>query len=176
MTFAIGPQEVDLAIIAAALRGPINVELDPAAHAAITRSAATVEHLLKSGDALYGINTGFGKLAKTRIASGDLKKLQINIVRSHAAGVGAPLPEGVVRLIMLLKLRSLAQGASGISIATAEALAALINADKLASTCSTKPFSRRGTVSSAVARASSCQALPPPSRNHVKSLVLSVPT
>lgn len=131
MTFAIGPQEIDLAIITAALHGPINVKLDPPAHAAITRSASMVEHLLKSGDALYGINTGFGKLAKTRIASGDLKKLQINIVRSHAAGVGAPLPEGVVRLIMLLKLRSLAQGASGISIATAEALAALINADVL---------------------------------------------
>ena len=131
MTFAIGRQEIDLSIIAAALRGPIKVELSAEARAAITRSAAMVDHLLKSGEALYGINTGFGKLAKTRIAAGDLKKLQINIVRSHAAGVGAPLPEGVVRLIMLLKLRSLAQGASGVSIATAETLAALINEDVL---------------------------------------------
>ena len=131
MTFAIGAQQVDLAIIAETLRVPITVELTPEARANIKRSAETVERLLKSGDALYGINTGFGKLAKTRIATPDLKKLQINIVRSHAAGVGAPLPDGVVRLIMLLKLRSLAQGASGISIATAEALAALINADVL---------------------------------------------
>lgn len=131
MMFDIGQRPLDLDIIGKALSGPIAVSLSREARASITRSAETVERLLKSGDALYGINTGFGKLAKTRIATPDLKKLQINIVRSHAAGVGAPLPEGVVRLIMLLKLRSLAQGASGISIATAEALAALINADVL---------------------------------------------
>ena len=65
------------------------------------------------------------------VANADLEKLQINIVRSHAAGVGAALPNNVVRLIMVLKLRSLAQGASGISVATMEALAALINADVL---------------------------------------------
>ncbi len=131
MNFEIGSGSLDLAIIKAALAGPIAVVLSNEAKRNITRSAETVERLLKSGDALYGINTGFGKLAKTRIAEADLKKLQINIVRSHAAGVGAPLPEGVVRLVMLLKLRSLAQGASGISLKTAEALATLINVDVL---------------------------------------------
>ena len=85
--------------------------------------------LLKTGDAIYGVNTGFGKLAKTRIAAEDLSKLQINIVRSHAAGVGAPLDENVVRLIMLLKINALSQGASGISLAAMETLVALMNSE-----------------------------------------------
>ena len=131
MTITIGMAELDLSNIAQTLAGPITVNLDDQAIDAITRSAATVARLLQSGDALYGINTGFGKLAKTRIASADLEKLQVNIVRSHAAGVGDPLDPEVVRLIMLLKLRSLAQGASGIRLETAQMLADLINHDIL---------------------------------------------
>ncbi len=131
MTIHIGDEHFDLSVIKQILAGPVQVALTEEARRKIEKSAATVQRLLQSGDALYGINTGFGKLAKTRIANDDLEKLQINIVRSHAAGVGAALPNNVVRLIMLLKLRSLAQGASGISVATMEALAALINADVL---------------------------------------------
>ena len=131
MTIQIGEEPLDLDVIKQALAGPVKVVLTQQARRRIETSAATVQRLLQSGDALYGINTGFGKLAKTRIANADLQRLQVNIVRSHAAGVGAPLPNAVVRLIMLLKLRSLAQGASGISIATAEALAGLINTDVL---------------------------------------------
>jgi histidine ammonia-lyase len=131
MTIQIGEEHFDLEVIKRILAGPVQVVLTDDARRKIERSAATVQRLLQSGDALYGINTGFGKLAKTRIANADLEKLQINIVRSHAAGVGAPLPNNVVRLIMMLKLRSLAQGASGISIATMEALVSLINADIL---------------------------------------------
>jgi histidine ammonia-lyase len=131
MTISIGQNELTLADIKTVLAGPVQVSITAAAKTLIEKSAATVERLLQSGDALYGINTGFGKLAKTRIANADLQKLQINIVRSHAAGVGEALPAGVVRLIMVLKFRSLAQGASGISMATAEALVALINADVL---------------------------------------------
>ena len=86
----------------AALAGPITVSLSPKARGLIVKSAETVARLLKTGDAIYGVNTGFGKLAKTRIAAEDLSKLQINIVRSHAAGVGTLLDENVVRLIMLL--------------------------------------------------------------------------
>ncbi len=131
MTIQIGDDHFDLDVVKKILAGPIQVVLRAQARRNIERSAATVQRLLQSGDALYGINTGFGKLAKTRIANADLEKLQINIVRSHAAGVGAALPNNVVRLIMMLKLRSLAQGASGISIVTMEALVALINADVL---------------------------------------------
>ena len=125
---AIGDRPLDLADIRAALGGPIRVSLPEAARARILRSAETVKRLLATGDAIYGVNTGFGKLAKTRIAAADLDRLQVNIVRSHAAGVGAPLEQGVTRLILLMKLNALAQGASGISLAAMEALAALINA------------------------------------------------
>jgi histidine ammonia-lyase len=128
---SIGKKELTLDDIKRVLAGPVTVSMTPEAKGLIEKSATTVERLLKSGDALYGINTGFGKLAKTRIANDDLRKLQVNIVRSHAAGVGDALPANVVRLILVLKLRSLAQGASGIAFATAEALAALINADVL---------------------------------------------
>jgi len=128
---AIGDRPLDLADIRATLGGPIKVSLSEAARARIIRSAETVKRLLATGDAIYGVNTGFGKLAKTRIAAADLDRLQVNIVRSHAAGVGAPLSEGVTRLILLMKLNALAQGASGISLGAMEALTALINADVL---------------------------------------------
>jgi histidine ammonia-lyase len=127
----IGDRPVDLADIRAALSGPIAVEISEKARGLIVRSAETVARLLATGDAIYGVNTGFGKLARTRIAPQDLDRLQVNIVRSHAAGVGAPLSEGVTRLILLLKLNALSQGASGISLAAMEALAGLINADVL---------------------------------------------
>lgn len=128
---AIGDRPLDLSDIRAALAGPIKVDLSAGARARIVRSAETVKRLLATGDAIYGVNTGFGKLAKTRIAASDLDRLQVNIVRSHAAGVGAPLPAGVIRLILLMKLNALSQGASGISINAMEALAALINKDVL---------------------------------------------
>jgi len=131
MTITIGQAPLTLAEVRAALAGPIRVVLSEAARGLIRRSAETVHRLLATGDAIYGVNTGFGKLAKTRIATADLEKLQINIVRSHAAGVGAPLDPGVVRLVMLMKLNALSQGASGISPAALAALAALINADVL---------------------------------------------
>ena len=128
---SIGERPLDLGDVRAALAGPVTVDLTASARALIARSAETVSRLLATGDAIYGVNTGFGKLAKTRIAMADLDRLQINIVRSHAAGVGAPLDAGVVRLILLMKLNALAQGASGISLAAMEALAGLINADVL---------------------------------------------
>jgi histidine ammonia-lyase len=131
MKITIGETAISLAHVKAALAGPISVSLSAAARGLIVKSAATVARLLETGDAIYGVNTGFGKLAKTRIAPEDLSKLQINIVRSHAAGVGAALDAGVVRLIMLLKINALSQGASGISIAAMDTLVALINADVL---------------------------------------------
>ncbi len=82
-------------------------------------------------DALYGINTGFGKLANTRIDAADLAQLQRNLVVSHAAGTGPALPDPVVRLILALKIRSLAQGVSGVRWDVIEALAALARADVL---------------------------------------------
>ena len=131
MNITIGETSLTLDHARAALAGPIAVSLSANAKALIARSAETVARLLQTGDAIYGVNTGFGKLAKTRIANDDLSKLQVNIVRSHAAGVGAPLDAGVTRLILLLKINALSQGASGISTSAMETLAGLLNADVL---------------------------------------------
>ena len=75
----------------------------------------------RRGEPVYGVNTGFGKLASVRIAAADLATLQRNIVLSHAAGVGEPTPAPIARLMMALKLASLAQGASGVRPANAGA-------------------------------------------------------
>ena len=74
---------------------------------AIAARAATVDAIVAEGAPVYGINTGFGKLASVHIAADDLATLQRNIVLSHAAGVGEPMPPAVVRLMMALKLASL---------------------------------------------------------------------
>ncbi|RYY26077.1 MAG: histidine ammonia-lyase [Sphingomonadales bacterium] len=102
------------------------VELDPASHAAIAESAASVQRILARGEPVYGINTGFGKLASVRIESADLATLQRNIVLSHAAGVGDPMPIPVARLMMALKLASLARGNSGVAPATVDLLEAML--------------------------------------------------
>ena len=86
---------------------------------------------LDRGDTMYGVNTGFGKLASTRIPPLDLARLQLNLVRSHAAGVGAPLPAPVVRLVLALKAASLARGVSGVRPHVIEALVRMLNAGAL---------------------------------------------
>ena len=100
--------------------------LGPSAAPRIAASAAAVERILAKGAPVYGINTGFGKLASMRIEDADLAALQRNIVLSHAAGTGAPSPVPVVRLMMALKLASLGQGASGVRPATVALLEALL--------------------------------------------------
>ncbi|WP_022676265.1 histidine ammonia-lyase [Novosphingobium sp. B-7] len=109
-----------------AIHGGADVVLHDDAWGAIAASAAAVARILAKGDAVYGINTGFGKLASVRIADEDLAALQRNIVLSHAAGTGAPSPVPVVRLMMALKLASLAQGASGVQVATVRLLADML--------------------------------------------------
>jgi histidine ammonia-lyase len=94
------------------------VKLDPACASAIAESAAAVTRILAKHEPVYGINTGFGKLASVRISDEDLATLQRNIVLSHAAGTGVPSPVAIIRLMMALKLDSLAQGASGVRPAT----------------------------------------------------------
>src|SRR5271156_5717391 len=88
--------------------------LDPACWPAVEASAAAVARIVGRGEPVYGVNTGFGKLASVRIAEGDLATLQRNIVLSHAAGVGEATPAPIARFMMALKLASLAQGASGV--------------------------------------------------------------
>ena len=124
-TIVMRPGEVSLADWRAVYRGAAAV-LHPDATRPIRESAAAVERILARGEPVYGINTGFGKLASVRIEAGDLATLQRNIVLSHAAGVGEPSPTPVVRLMMALKLASLAQGASGVRPETVALLETLI--------------------------------------------------
>jgi histidine ammonia-lyase len=113
MTVTIRPGEASLADWRAIWRGePLAV--DPASQAGVAASAAAVERILARGEPVYGINTGFGKLAGVRIKPADLAELQRNIVLSHAAGVGETASVATTRLMMALKLGSLAQGASGV--------------------------------------------------------------
>jgi len=100
--------------------------LDPACAPTIAASAKAVERILARGDAVYGVNTGFGKLASVRIETADLARLQTNLVLSHAAGVGEPAPISVTRLMMALKLAGLAQGASGVKPETTSLLQAML--------------------------------------------------
>src|SRR5208282_3173076 len=113
MTVALRAGEASLADWRAIWRGP-EVAIDPSHRPAVAASAAAVGRILARGEPIYGINTGFGKLAGVRIESADLAALQRNIVLSHAAGVGEPASVVMTRLMMALKLGSLAQGASGI--------------------------------------------------------------
>jgi histidine ammonia-lyase len=106
-------------------RGPL--VLDPEAAPRVAAAAAAVERVLATGDAVYGVNTGFGKLATTRIAPDRLRDLQTALVLSHSVGVGPALPPETVRLIAILKAASLARGHSGVRPAVIEALLAAIN-------------------------------------------------
>ena len=103
--------------------------LDPACAASIEASAAAVARIVARGLPVYGINTGFGKLASVRIDTSDLATLQRNIVLSHAAGVGDAMPVPIARLMIALKLASLAQGASGVRPATIGLLEAMLEHD-----------------------------------------------
>jgi histidine ammonia-lyase len=125
MTVVLRPGSTRLSEWRAILAGEA-VALDPASAPAVAASAAAVERILARGEPVYGINTGFGKLASVRIEAGDLEMLQRNIVLSHAAGVGAAAPTATTRLMMALKLASLAQGASGVRPSTLAFLEAML--------------------------------------------------
>jgi len=114
-------------------RGEARVALDPATRPAIDASRAAVQQAVDHGAPAYGINTGFGKLAKTHIANDQLERLQTNLVHSHAVGTGALLDDATVRLVLMLKAASLARGYSGVRPEVIDALMALYNAGVLPS-------------------------------------------
>jgi histidine ammonia-lyase len=126
MTITLTPGRVPLRDWQAVAAGAA-VRLDPAAVPAIEASARVVDAIVAKGEPVYGVNTGFGKLAGVHIAAGDLAALQRNIVLSHAAGVGEPMRN--VRLMMALKLASLGRGASGVRLRTVEMLEAMLARD-----------------------------------------------
>ncbi|MDO8439363.1 MAG: histidine ammonia-lyase [Telluria sp.] len=107
---------------------PATLTLSASAYPVIKASAAAVDAIVAKGDAAYGINTGFGILAKTRIPDEKLEELQRNLILSHSVGTGELLSDAVVRLIMLMKIGSLARGFSGVRPLIIDTLIALYNA------------------------------------------------
>ena len=105
--------------------------IDPQALPAVRASAAVVLQAAEGDAAVYGVNTGFGKLASTRISEADLARLQLNLIRSHSVGVGEPLSAPVVRLMLALKAGSLARGFSGVRPVVIDTLVAVHNAGLL---------------------------------------------
>ena len=125
------PGAVDLATLRRIHGGGMRLQLDPKARAAMGLSKATVQRIVHEDRVVYGINTGFGQLAHTRIARERLTQLQRNLVLSHSAGTGAALADGVVRLVLATKAVSLARGHSGVDPALADALLDLAHGNVL---------------------------------------------
>ena len=109
-------------------RGGMRLRIHDSAWPGVNASAAVVRAAAEGQAAVYGVNTGFGKLASTRISESDLALLQLNLIRSHSVGVGEPLPPPVLRLMLATKAASLARGASGVRPVVIETLLAVANA------------------------------------------------
>ncbi|MGH8327620.1 MAG: histidine ammonia-lyase, partial [Steroidobacteraceae bacterium] len=125
MSSVLEPGQVSLSEWAAVYRGA-GFSLAQSCFARIERGAQAISRILARGEPVYGINTGFGKLASVRIDAADLTRLQSNIVLSHCVGVGEPMPVAVTRLMMALKIANVAQGASGVRPETVRLLCALL--------------------------------------------------
>lgn len=124
----IDPGKLTLSQLRQIAKAPATISLSPECRAPIERSVATVRDVIDQGRVIYGINTGFGLLASTVIPAEELEHLQRAIVLSHAAGVGTFMQESTVRLMMVLKINSLARGYSGIRYGVIDALVQLVNA------------------------------------------------
>lgn len=125
------PGTLTLDTLQAIHRGNVHLELDASAWPAIAASAAVVQRAAEGQAPVYGVNTGFGKLANQRISAADLALLQLNLIRSHSVGVGEPLAPPVLRLMLALKAASLARGASGVRAEVVQTLLQVHNAGLL---------------------------------------------
>ena len=126
-TLTLMPRKLTLEQLRAVYDHPVTITLDPSAYKAIDASREAVQAIIAKDKAAYGINTGFGLLAKKRISDDELELLQRNLILSHSVGTGERLPDGVVRLIMVMKVSSLAQGVSGVRREVVDSILGLIN-------------------------------------------------
>ncbi len=126
----LNPESIDLATLRQLWSGA-PARLDDASMKRITASAASVDRIVAGGETVYGVNTGFGLLANTRIPTDRLAELQTNLILSHSAGLGAPLPRQVTRLMIVLKLLGLGRGYSGVRPLVIEALQRLLDANAM---------------------------------------------
>src|ERR1700688_3155762 len=118
--------ELSLSALRGIYQQPVALRLSAHDRGRIAVASSLVDKIIADGDAAYGINTGFGLLAQTRIPADQLELLQRNLLLSHSAGVGDALPHAIVRLILALKINALARGHSGITMAVIDALLALL--------------------------------------------------
>lgn len=125
--FRIKPGRLSLSDIETAYRSDVDFTLSEDCLTDIDAAQAAVHHIIEAGETVYGINTGFGRLAQKRIPSNELQDLQTNLILSHAAGTGPLLEDAVVRLIMLLKVNSLGRGHSGVRLQVIEYLLSMLN-------------------------------------------------
>lgn len=125
-TLTLTPGNVTLADLEAIYRGSLAVKIDRSAQPAIERAAAAVAKVAAGNEAVYGVNTGFGKLASISIPPEDTETLQRNLILSHCCGVGEPTETAIVRLMMALKLLSLGRGASGVRWEVIELIEAML--------------------------------------------------
>ncbi len=126
-SLSLNPGHLELAELRRLWAEPSAVTVDASAKPAVDAAARTVDRLIASGRTVYGVNTGFGLLARTRIDDARLAELQRALVLSHSAGTGPLLDDAVVRMILALKIASLARGHSGVRWSVIEALVALAN-------------------------------------------------
>jgi histidine ammonia-lyase len=124
----LNPEKVDLATLRKLWSGA-EARLDDASMQRVANAASSVERIVAGGDTVYGVNTGFGLLANTRIPDDRLAELQTNLILSHSAGLGDPLPRHVSRLMIVLKLLGLGRGYSGVRTVVIDALQALLDKD-----------------------------------------------
>ena len=120
---------LSLATLRQIYQQPLTLRLSASDRQRIAAASSLVDDIVAADEAAYGINTGFGLLAQKRIPAEQLEQLQRNLLLSHAAGVGEALPDGVVRLVLVLKINALARGYSGVSMELMEALLALLEHD-----------------------------------------------
>jgi histidine ammonia-lyase len=130
MTLTLDPTAIDPATLRQLWAGA-EARLDEPAMQRVAAAAASVERIVAGGDTVYGVNTGFGSLANTRIPNERLAELQTNLILSHSAGLGEPLPRHVTRLMIVLKLLGLGRGYSGVRREVIDALQALLDRDAM---------------------------------------------
>ena len=121
-------RSLSIADVVAVARGVAPVTIAPQALASVAASRRAVETAVGRGDTIYGVNTGFGKLAHVRIKPDQARDLQLNLIRSHASGVGEPLPVDAVRAMMLLRANVLLRGTSGVRAILPELIVGMLNA------------------------------------------------
>lgn len=126
----LNPENITLAQLRELWSGA-EARLDESALERVVQSARSIERIVAGGETVYGVNTGFGLLANTRIPNDRLAELQTNLILSHSAGLGDPLPRRVTRLMVLLKLLGLGRGHSGVRMLVIDALQRLVDADAM---------------------------------------------